>query len=114
MAQCDLTKKECVPCSGGVPPLTRELIDELLAELGNGWRVSDGRRLEKTFAFSNFREALTFTNQVGEIAEKQGHHPEIHLGWGHVTLLIWTHKINGLTESDFVLAARAELARCPE
>jgi 4a-hydroxytetrahydrobiopterin dehydratase len=80
----------------------------LAHELGGGWQVVDGRQLEKEYRFKDFREALVFTNKVGELAEAQGHHPDICLAWGKVKLVIWTHKISGLTESDFVLAARAD------
>jgi 4a-hydroxytetrahydrobiopterin dehydratase len=105
----DLAEKDCVPCKGGVPPLNEQESSELLARLGGGWRIVEGHHLVKAFRFSNFREALTFTNRVGELAEAQGHHPDIHLSWGRVALTIWTHKINGLTESDFILAAKADL-----
>ncbi len=81
---------------------------ELLDELGGGWRLEAGHHLEKEYRFADFREALQFTNKVGELAEEQGHHPDIHLSWGKVNLLIWTHKIDGLTESDFILAAKAD------
>ena len=77
-------------------------------ELGNGWEVIDGHHLEKEYRFRNFREALAFTNAVGELAEEQSHHPDIHLAWGLVRVTIWTHKIDGLTESDFVFAAKAD------
>jgi len=105
----NLAEKECVPCRGGVPPMNEQEASELLAKLGGGWQVVDGQRLEKEFRFKNFREALAFTNRVGELAETQGHHPDIHLSWGRVALTIWTHKIKGLTESDFILAAKADL-----
>jgi len=105
----ELAEKECIPCRGAVPPLNEQEASELLARLGVGWRVVDGHRLEKEFRFGNFREALAFTNRVGELAEAQGHHPDIHLSWGRVVLTIWTHKINGLTESDFVFAAKSDL-----
>lgn len=82
----------------------------MAAMLGGGWRVVDEHHLEKAYAFDDFRQALDFTNRVGEIAEAEGHHPDVHLGWGRVTLTIWTHKIDGLTESDFILAARADEA----
>lgn len=105
----ELAEKECVPCKGGVPPLGVQEASALLAKLGGGWRLVDGRQLEKEYRFGNFREALAFTNRVGELAESQGHHPDIRLSWGRVVLTIWTHKIGGLTESDFVLAAKADL-----
>jgi 4a-hydroxytetrahydrobiopterin dehydratase len=104
----ELAKKECVPCKGGVPPLKRKELTELMEKLGGGWQVVDEHHLEKEYRFKNFREALEFTNRVGEMAEKQGHHPDIYLAWGNVRLTVWTHKINGLTESDFVFAAKAD------
>ena len=104
----ELSEKECVPCKGGVPPLTEAESGALLEKLGNGWRVIDNHHLEKTYEFGDFRQALDFTNRVGELAEAQGHHPDIYLAWGKVKLTVWTHKIDGLTESDFVLAAKSD------
>ena len=103
-----LAEKECVPCKGEVPPLRGEELAKLARELGGGWQVVGERQLEKEYRFKDFREALGFTNKVGELAEAQGHHPDISLAWGKVKLTIWTHKVNGLTESDFVLAAKAD------
>ena len=103
-----LAEKECVPCKGGVPPLKGQDLARLAAELGGGWQVVTGHHLEKEYQFKDFREALAFTNRLGELAEAQGHHPDIYLAWGKVRLTIWTHKINGLTESDFVFAAKAD------
>lgn len=103
-----LALKECIPCKGGIPPLKGKALTSLLAELGNEWQVIAEHHLEKEFRFKNFRDALDFTNSVGEIAEKQGHHPDIYLAWGKVKLLIWTHKIDGLTESDFIYAAKTD------
>jgi 4a-hydroxytetrahydrobiopterin dehydratase len=105
---CDLAQKHCVPCQGGVPPLTGEELVRLQAELGGGWSVVDGHHLEKEFPFKDFVTALEFTNQIGAIAEAEGHHPDIYLAWGKVGVTIWTHKIDGLTESDFVLAAKID------
>ncbi len=104
----ELAKLECVPCAGGVPPLMGKELEDLLEKLGNGWRVVDEHHLEKEYRFKNFREALAFTNRVGELAESQGHHPDIYLAWGKVRLAVWTHKIDGLSESDFVFAAKAD------
>jgi 4a-hydroxytetrahydrobiopterin dehydratase len=104
----NLTAKQCVPCRGGVPPLVGKELDALAQQLGHDWRVVDGHHLEKEYAFADFRSALAFTNRVGELAEAEGHHPDIHLAWGRVRLTIYTHKIDGLTESDFILAAKAE------
>lgn len=105
----DLAQKVCVPCKGGMTPLKGEELATLLAGLGNGWQVMAEHQLEKEYRFKNFSTALAFTNRIGELAEAQGHHPDIHLSWGRVRLVIWTHKIDGLTESDFILAARADL-----
>ena len=106
-----LAKKECVPCKGGVPPLEGEELHRLERELGHEWKVVDGHHLEKSFAFPDFQTALDFTVKIGAIAEREGHHPDIALAWGKVGVTLWTHKINGLTESDFVLAAKVEQAR---
>jgi 4a-hydroxytetrahydrobiopterin dehydratase len=104
----DLASKECVPCRGGVLPLKGEELAGLHAELDHGWRVVDEHHLEKKYEFENFAEALAFTNRVGDLAEEVNHHPEIRLSWGWVRLIIYTHKIDGLTESDFVWAAKAD------
>ena len=103
-----LAEKQCVPCQGGVPPLKGSALGQLAAQLGRGWKVANDHHLEKEYKFKNFRDALAFTNRVGELAEAQGHHPDIYLAWGQVRLTIWTHKVDGLTESDFVLAAKAD------
>ena len=103
-----LSSKTCVPCRGGVPPLRGEEIRPLLEQVP-GWRVVDEHHLEREFAFSDFLTALDFVNRVGSIAEEQGHHPDLELSWGKAGVKIWTHKINGLTESDFILAAKIDL-----
>lgn len=108
MNSCDLSKKHCVPCKGGIPPLKGEELAALRAHLNEGWKIVDEHHLEKTYLFKDFKAALAFTNQVGAIAEQEGHHPDILLAYGKVTLQIWTHKINGLTESDFILAAKCD------
>jgi 4a-hydroxytetrahydrobiopterin dehydratase len=105
---CALADRACVPCKGGTPPLQGETLRQYQNELAGDWEVIDGQRLEKTYKFKNFRQALDFTVRVGELAESNGHHPDIFLAWGVVKLIIWTHKIQGLTESDFVLAAKAD------
>jgi 4a-hydroxytetrahydrobiopterin dehydratase len=107
----ELAEKECVPCKGGVPPLRGEALRTLQEKLGNHWHVVEEHHLEKTYKFKNFREALDFTVQVGELAEAQGHHPHIYLALGKVVLAVWTHKIDGLTESDFIFAAKADRLR---
>jgi 4a-hydroxytetrahydrobiopterin dehydratase len=102
-----LSLKECVPCRGGVPPLNEEEIAKFLPEL-DGWEVVNNHHLKKGYKFSNFRESQEFVNRVGDLAEEQGHHPDICFGWGNAEISIWTHKIDGLTESDFVLAAKID------
>lgn len=102
-----LTEKQCVPCKGGIPPLNSDQTTKLLKEI-DGWSIEQGYHLTKTFPFPDFAEALAFVNRVGEMAEEQGHHPDVHLSWGRVKLEVWTHKINGLTESDFIFAAKAD------
>jgi 4a-hydroxytetrahydrobiopterin dehydratase len=104
----ELAAKECVPCKGGVPPLKGDALQNLHAKLQNGWQIVNEHHLEKEFRFKNFREALDFTVRVGELAEQQKHHPDIFLAWGRVKITIWTHKIDGLTESDFVFAAKTD------
>ena len=104
----ELAEGTCIPCRGGVPPLKGEELNALQEKLGNGWQVINEHHLEKEYIFADFRQALDFTVKVGELAETQGHHPDIYLAWGTVKLIIWTHKIDGLTESDFILAAKAD------
>ena len=103
-----LAQKTCIPCKGGVPPLKGEDLDALQEKLGNDWQINNEHHLEKEYIFADFRQALDFTVKVGELAENQGHHPDIYLAWGKVKLTIWTHKIDGLTESDFIFAAKEE------
>ena len=103
----DLANRSCVPCRGGVPPMGHDEIQTLLKEL-DGWEAVRDHHLRKTYEFKNFRDSLEFVNQVGKLAEEQGHHPDICFGWGKAELTIWTHTIDGLTESDFVLAAKID------
>jgi 4a-hydroxytetrahydrobiopterin dehydratase len=105
-----LAQRHCVPCRRGTPPLDAAAQQRLLAELGPDWRVEHGHHLHKDYAFPDFATALAFVNRVGEIAEAEGHHPDIVLAWGKVALTLWTHAIDGLSESDFVLAAKADAA----
>jgi 4a-hydroxytetrahydrobiopterin dehydratase len=108
MESNDLASEECVPCTGGVPAIKGAKLREMHEKLGFAWRVVDEHHLERTFTFPNFRLAMAFTNRVGELAEEVNHHPDIELGWGRVKVLVWTHKINGLTESDFIFAAKVD------
>jgi 4a-hydroxytetrahydrobiopterin dehydratase len=102
----ELSKKQCVPCRGNVPPLKGDDLRQLAEQLGGGWQVVDEHHIEKEYSLRDFREALDLTNRLGEIAESEGHHPDILLSWGKVRVTIFTHKIDGLTESDFILAAK--------
>ena len=110
MSSCDLAKNECIPCKGGVPPLKGQELEDLVAELGGDWNLVEAHHLEKDFKFPNFPEALDFTNRVGAIAEAQNHHPDILTSWGLTRVTIWTHKIDGLTQSDFYFAAKCDAA----
>ena len=103
-----LADNHCVPCRGGVPPLESAKVQELLGQLSHGWSLNAKGHIEHQYEFTNFAEALDFVNQVGAIAEAEGHHPDLYLAWGACTVEIWTHKIQGLTESDFYLAAKAD------
>ena len=103
----DLSSQSCVPCRGGVSLLKGTTLAELAAQVPS-WKVVSDHHLERDLAFPDFASALAFTNRVGELAEKEGHHPDILLRWGRVTLTVFTHKIDGLTESDFVLAAKID------
>jgi 4a-hydroxytetrahydrobiopterin dehydratase len=106
--QCELASQECIPCKGGVPPLEGEKLDEMAERLGGEWMVVEEHHLEKEFRFDDFRQALDFTNKVGELAEQIGHHPDILLSWGRCKVTIWTHKIGGLAQADFVFAAKVD------
>lgn len=103
-----LAKQQCVPCQVGAPPLKGERITKLLDEIDDAWTVCVDHHLERTIAFKDFAEALAYVARVGEMAEEQAHHPDIYLAWGQVRIEVWTHKIDGLTESDFVFAAKAD------
>ncbi len=104
----ELAARACVPCKGNVPPLRGAELDALQRQLGRDWHVIDEHHLEKEYSFDDFRSALDFTNRVGELAESVNHHPDIYLAWGKVKITIWTHVIDGLSETDFVFAAKAD------
>lgn len=103
----DLADQTCVPCKGGTPPLRLEQIQPLLAQL-EGWRVEDSKKLLKSYKFKNFVEAVRFVNALTPVAEDQGHHPDLYVRWGEVRAYLWTHSIDGLTESDFIMAAKLD------
>jgi 4a-hydroxytetrahydrobiopterin dehydratase len=103
-----LAKKTCLPCKEGKPPLKGDQLAAFYVQLKRGWQVIDEHHLEKTYVFPDFRSALSFTDKVGELTEREGHHPDIYLAYGKVKISLWTHKINGLSESDFILAAKCD------
>ncbi len=103
-----LVGKICTPCRGGIPPLTPDEARSFQAQTPN-WELSDdARRIQRTFRFGNFREALAFVRQVGELAETEGHHPDIAFGWGYATVSLSTKKIKGLHENDFIMASKID------
>ena len=112
----DLTQKRCVPCEGGVPSLKREEIDKYLAQLKGGWLVSpkpngeggEVLTITKEFKFKDFKEAMNFVNKVADIANKDDHHPDITIHYSKVEILLWTHAIGGLSENDFIVAAKID------
>lgn len=105
-----LAERHCTFKKRGSPPLAPEAVDALLRELDGAWAVEEGKRLTKTYRFPDFAGALAFTDRVGAVAEREQHHPDIELAWGRVRLTIWTHSVGGLSENDFILAAKADKA----
>lgn len=103
----DLTNAKCVPCEGGVDPMNKMEAEAMLGFHIPDWKISDDTKsIEKEFTFKDFKEALAFVNKVGEIAESEGHHPDIELGWGKVKITLTTHAIDGLSQNDFIVAAK--------
>jgi 4a-hydroxytetrahydrobiopterin dehydratase len=107
----ELSKRSCVPCRGGVPPLKGAAIASLSRELDSAWRVVGEHHLERHFKLPDFAAALALANRIGAVAEREGHHPDLLVRWGELVVTLWTHKIDGLTESDFVLAAKIDELR---
>ena len=103
----DLAGKKCVPCEGGASPMEQHEAQDMLKQINDAWKLEKGH-LKRTFKFDDFRKALNFTNRVGEIAEQEGHHPDIYLTYGKVALEVWTHTVDGLTENDFIFAAKVD------
>ena len=103
-----LFREKCLPCQAGTKPLVNQAVQELLKQLDADWRAIEDRHIERDFKFGNFKDGLEFVNKVGQLAEQEGHHPEIFLKWGKVTLVLKTHKIGGLSENDFILAAKID------
>jgi 4a-hydroxytetrahydrobiopterin dehydratase len=108
----DLTQKKCVACEGGIPPLSRETVEKMMQQVP-GWVLDDSNKflqIEREFKFNDFKETLKFVNNVGELAEAEGHHPNIYLhSWNKVRLELYTHAINGLHENDFIVAAKINM-----
>ena len=105
----ELARKNCIPCKGGVPPLTLAQKQQLLLQLGPDWQlVSENKKLLRKVATKDFQQALDLVNQIGPLAQQQWHHPDLSFGFGYLDILLWTHKINDLVESDFILAAKIE------
>ncbi|MFQ5513623.1 MAG: 4a-hydroxytetrahydrobiopterin dehydratase [Myxococcota bacterium] len=104
----ELATRKCVPCRSGVPPLQGEALEALHAQLEPGWEIMESHHIRKLYRFPDFASALAFVNRVGQMAEELGHHPDLQLSWGKVLVEIWTHKIGGLHEADFVFAARCD------
>ncbi|MCA1630382.1 MAG: 4a-hydroxytetrahydrobiopterin dehydratase [Acidobacteria bacterium] len=103
----DLASRKCVPCHGGVPRLRGDELAEFASRVP-AWEIVEEHHLRRRYKFSNFRDALAFVNRAGEVAENEGHHPDISFGWGYCDVTIYTHAIDGLSESDFILAAKIE------
>ncbi len=104
----NLANKRCVPCEGGTPPLEGEKIQEYVKQV-EGWEVLDNKLIKKTFKFKTFRESIDFVNQVANLAEDEGHHPDIHIRYTRVTFELTTHAIKGLSENDFIMASKIDL-----
>jgi len=103
----ELASKTCVPCKGGVPPLKGLELQRILRQVPE-WKAVNEHHITRAFTFPDFKQALAFVNKVGELAEQQGHHPDIFLAWGKVEITLWTHKVDGLTESDLIMAAKID------
>lgn len=103
----NLSTKKCVPCQGGIPPLTEDEIKEYLPNI-QGWQVLENKKIHKQFTFESFSKAIDFTNKVAKIAEEEQHHPNISIDYNKVRIDIWTHKIDGLHENDFILASKID------
>ena len=104
----DLTEQKCKPCSGNTPKLGGEELQDYYSRLSEGWDLVDNHHLRKSYDFENFKQALDFTNKIGEMSEEEGHHPDIELTWGEVTVTVYTHAIDGLSDNDFIWASKAD------
>lgn len=106
--KCELKDRKCVACHGGIPSLQGEVLDNFLKKLDWAWKLNDLGHLERSFIFEDFLQAMSLANSIAELAEQEGHHPDLQISWGKCVVEIWTHKINGLSESDFILAAKID------
>lgn len=106
-----LAQKHCAECEGKAKPLTVSEAQELRKQLDPAWAIQEQHHLDREFKFKDFRQALVFVNRIGDVAENEGHHPDLQLGWGYVRVTLWTHSVNALTEGDFVLAAKIDQIR---
>ena len=109
----ELAEKTCIPCHGGMPPLPEGEVRRLLSQLTSGWQDVGGKEICKEYAFKNFVQAVDFVNAITPVAEREGHHPDLELGWGRVRVRLRTHAIDGLTENDFILAAKIDQLHRP-
>lgn len=105
----DLANKKCVPCEGGIPPLTGKELKPWLKQIDSAWHLVDGeKKIQRQFTFKDFRQAMAFVNRIADLAESEGHHPDLHLYYNKLTVELWTHKIHGLFDNDFILAAKID------
>jgi len=104
----NLSNKKCTPCEGDVPPLSAGQVKEYKKYIKDDWAVSEDNKLSKEYLFVNYRHTMDFVNNVAKLAEKEGHHPVMHIFYSRVTIELWTHAINGLSENDFILAAKID------
>lgn len=104
----ELAKKKCVPCEGGVPPLTPEQVKEYQNHVHSDWKVIDNKKITKDFSFVNFKQTMDVANKIAAVAEEEGHHPDLYISYGKLRVELWTHAINGLSENDFILAAKID------
>jgi 4a-hydroxytetrahydrobiopterin dehydratase len=104
----ELSKKKCVPCEGGVPPLEADKINELKQQVNSDWQVLENKKIKRSFSFVNFKQTMDMVNKIADIAEAEGHHPDMYVSYGKLEVELWTHAINGLSENDFILAAKID------
>jgi 4a-hydroxytetrahydrobiopterin dehydratase len=108
MNEIKLKEKKCIPCEGGTLPLTQEEISDYRKQINKEWNVIDDKKISKEYAFVNYRHTMDFVNKVADLAEKEGHHPVMHVFYGRLQIELWTHAIEGLSENDFIMAAKID------